>query len=87
MLEVLAEDYGFCAGTRTRISGTYPSVRTDPQVRLAHGRLCQGRTRPVVEGDKPGVLVIDTINGIEPQRAAQRKAFERTQTRSIPTSG
>ncbi len=78
VLEVLADGYGFLRGDKNPDKrDVYVSNAQIRKFGLRTGDYVKGRTRPVVEGDKRlALLYIDTINGIEPQRAAQRKAFE-----------
>lgn len=78
VLEVLADGYGFLRGDKNPDKrDVYVSNAQIRKFGLRTGDYVNGRTRPVVEGDKRlALLYIDTINGIEPQRAAQRKAFE-----------
>ena len=78
VLEVLADGYGFLRGDKNPDKrDVYVSNAQIRKFGLRTGDYVKGRTRPVVEGDKRlALLYIDTINGIEPQRAAQRRAFE-----------
>ncbi len=79
ILDVLPEGYGFI-----RTSGYLPGDRdvycSMSQVRkfeLRRGDLVKGQVRPPKESEKyPALLKVNSINGLEPEAAKQRKNFK-----------
>ena len=77
-LEVLSDGYGFMRSDKNPEGrDVYVSNAQIRKFGLRTGDYIHGRTRPKVEGDsRLALLFIDTINGIDPEKAAARIPFE-----------
>lgn len=78
VLEVLPDGYGFLRSEKNPDGrDVYVSNAQIRKFSLRTGDYVRGRTRPNVEGDRRlALLFIDTINGVDPEKAASRIPFE-----------
>jgi transcription termination factor Rho len=79
MLDLRDEGYGFIRvrGYLPSKDDVYVSVKQARQFSLRRGDLVKGTSRPASRSEKnPALLRIDTVNGVEPDAARDRRRFD-----------
>ncbi len=78
ILDVLPEGYGFLrtSGYLPGDKDVYCSMSQIRRFELRRGDMVKGQVRPPKESEKyPALLKVDSVNGMDPEQARQRKEF------------